>query len=91
MEGREGAHMTWHEAANAATPDQKAVHSSVASLTCSVMLLRFSVCLLALKKLAVWVVAVALRSAISVMQHGQCTQCASMCFPQRIPKGFTRM
>ena len=26
--------MTWYEAANAATPDQKAVHSNVASLTC---------------------------------------------------------
>ena len=31
---REGAHMTWHEAANAATPDQKAVHSILALLAC---------------------------------------------------------
>ena len=32
---RERAHMTRHAAANAATPDQKAVHSSLALLTCS--------------------------------------------------------
>ena len=55
------------------------------------MLSRCSICFVALRKLAVSVVAVAPRSVITVLQHGQCTQCASRSIAKSMPEGLTRI
>ena len=76
MGERERAHMKWLEAANAARPELKAVHSILALLTCislAVAMLVLHACVEEASRLG------DRRGAVqrhTVLQHGQCTHCA---------------
>ena len=83
--------MTGHEAANAATPDQKAVHSIPALLT----YMFHAVAILNLLDCAEEAVSFGDRRGTAqrhtVLQYLKCTQCARWRMPKSFPNGFTQM